>query len=69
MKTFGGSVKSSSYSYSRGLVDTKDVEDVVVSEERDFSIVPDGRGTRGRGRVEGGLGEVVLDVGRDKRAV
>ena len=42
--------------------------EVVDSCERDFSMDPDGRGMRGRGRVEGGLGDDVLEVGRDRRA-
>ena len=65
----GGSVGSSSSAYSKGLVDWKDVVEVVDSCERTFSMDPDGRGMRGRGRVEGGFGDDVLDVGRDKRAV
>ena len=69
VKAFGGSVGSSSSAYSRGFVEWKDATEVVDSCERDFSIDSDGRGMRGRGRVEGGLGDDVLDVGRDRRAV
>ena len=43
--------------------------EVVDSCEMDLSIDPEGSGMRGRGRVEGGLGDDVLDVGRDRRAV
>ena len=68
MKALGGSVGSSSSSYSKGLVEWKDATDVVDSCERVFSMDSDGRGMRGRGRVEGGLGDDVLDVGRDRRA-
>ena len=69
MKALGGSVGSSSSAYSRGFVEWKDATEIVDSCERDFSMDSDGRGMRGRGRVEGGLGDDVLDVGRDRRAV